>query len=456
MRALISDRDYEKLSAYIDGQLSSRERGKFEEQLRARADLRAALEDMQRMRAVLRQAPRRRAPRNFTLTPAMVGERKPRTSPWAGLIPVMSLTSALAALALVVILAVQLAPGAQPQTVAMQVPQTEAAEAAPAAEAPAAGAASAAEAQSAMRTMPTAPTDAQAESFTPTQTAVEPPAAALPAATSPAELPAVSVEPTQPAAPLPTPTLDPSAMAAAEPTLPPVVNWNGMPSGSAGGMTGLGGGMGGAGDVGLLAGAPFPGAPDGRGKGGGGGGDGSMPPGSVYLPPESVETAPQGGTSTAPDLSASVEGAGPILGVPSAADSGQIIDRQALDATTPEAEPTANPEISATPVVPTPVVSATFVAPTPVVTATSVATATAGAVAVVPENQAPPQIMAAPEQAAAPEDAAASEDAAARGVLGLDPRALLALEIALGAVALAAGAAAFVLWRRRGSPRGRG
>src|SRR5512142_1758722 len=78
MRAQISNRDYEQLSAYIDGQLSPAERRKLEERLRARTDLQVALDEMNRTRSLLRSAPRRRAPRNFTLTPAMVGERGPR------------------------------------------------------------------------------------------------------------------------------------------------------------------------------------------------------------------------------------------------------------------------------------------------------------------------------------------------------------------------------------------
>src|SRR5512142_2990856 len=124
MRAQISNRDYEQLSAYIDGQLSPAERRKLEERLRARTDLQVALDEMNRTRSLLRSAPRRRAPRNFTLTPAMVGERKPR-QPWLlqNLFPVLSFTSALAMLVLVATIVLQLLPGtAGAAPVAMQPP----------------------------------------------------------------------------------------------------------------------------------------------------------------------------------------------------------------------------------------------------------------------------------------------------------------------------------------------
>jgi anti-sigma factor RsiW len=115
MRAHITDRDYENLSAFLDGQLAPSDQKKLEERLRTRPELQQALEELTRTRALLRSAPRRRAPRNFTLTPAMVGERRQaRGGGWfAGLFPTLSFASALATLALVLALAFELLPGSQ-------------------------------------------------------------------------------------------------------------------------------------------------------------------------------------------------------------------------------------------------------------------------------------------------------------------------------------------------------
>jgi hypothetical protein len=128
MRAQLSNRDYENLSAYLDGQLAPGEQNRLEERLKTRPELKQALEEMTRTRAMLRAAPRRRAPRNFTLTPAMVGDHKrARRAGWfTGLFPTLSFASAVATLALILSLAFEFLPSqqaamtAQPETVAMQ------------------------------------------------------------------------------------------------------------------------------------------------------------------------------------------------------------------------------------------------------------------------------------------------------------------------------------------------
>jgi len=102
--------DWEILSAYLDGQLSSREMDKVRQRLEAQPDLQRALDELQRTRAVLRAAPRRRAPRNFTLSPAMVPQRRR----WLSLTPVFSFASALAVVLLVVSFAFTLLPGLNP------------------------------------------------------------------------------------------------------------------------------------------------------------------------------------------------------------------------------------------------------------------------------------------------------------------------------------------------------
>jgi len=96
MTTSITQHEVEVLSAYLDGQLSEKERIRLERDLQRRADLRALLEDLQRTRGLLRSQPIIRAPRNFTLTPQMAGVKvfKPALR---RLVPAMSLVSVMAA-----------------------------------------------------------------------------------------------------------------------------------------------------------------------------------------------------------------------------------------------------------------------------------------------------------------------------------------------------------------------
>ncbi|HSL29189.1 MAG TPA: hypothetical protein VK900_08335 [Anaerolineales bacterium] len=76
-------RDIELLSSYLDGQLKPSEAARLEARLSTDRDLRAVLDDLRSTRSLLRQLPARKAPRNFTLTPKMVGKNPPlpRTYP---------------------------------------------------------------------------------------------------------------------------------------------------------------------------------------------------------------------------------------------------------------------------------------------------------------------------------------------------------------------------------------
>jgi len=103
MTTRISTRDWETLSAYLDGQLTAKERLRLEARLQTRADLRSALEELRRTRAVLRSQPRVRVRRNFTLTPEMVGVRRAQR-PTPRLFPVFGLVSALASVLLIIVL----------------------------------------------------------------------------------------------------------------------------------------------------------------------------------------------------------------------------------------------------------------------------------------------------------------------------------------------------------------
>ena len=70
-------RDIELLSAYLDGQLSSTDSARLETRLKSESDLVAVMDDLRATRNLLRRLPQRRAPRNFTLTPQMVGKNPP-------------------------------------------------------------------------------------------------------------------------------------------------------------------------------------------------------------------------------------------------------------------------------------------------------------------------------------------------------------------------------------------
>ena len=93
-----SFRDVERLSAYLDGELSQAERARLESRLARDAGLSAALDELRATRALLRRTLRRRAPRNFTLTPKMAGLRPPLPNA----VPVLRLASVFATLLLFV------------------------------------------------------------------------------------------------------------------------------------------------------------------------------------------------------------------------------------------------------------------------------------------------------------------------------------------------------------------
>jgi hypothetical protein len=73
----MKQRDIELLSSYLDGQLGSTDSARLEARLRTDPELRSVLQDLRGARSLLRQLPMRKAPRNFTLTPKMVGKNPP-------------------------------------------------------------------------------------------------------------------------------------------------------------------------------------------------------------------------------------------------------------------------------------------------------------------------------------------------------------------------------------------
>lgn len=86
--------DLVRLSASLDGQLSSKELSRLESQIEQNAPFAAILEDLRQARLLLRRTPVRRVPRNFTLNLAMAGIRPPLPR----LVPVFSWASVTAML----------------------------------------------------------------------------------------------------------------------------------------------------------------------------------------------------------------------------------------------------------------------------------------------------------------------------------------------------------------------
>ncbi len=102
MMTRISPKEWETLSAYLDGQLSTNDRIRLEVLLTERPEMYVALEDLRRTRNFLHIQPSLRAPRNFTLSPQLAGIRiKERGSSFA--FPVLGAVSALASILLVLV-----------------------------------------------------------------------------------------------------------------------------------------------------------------------------------------------------------------------------------------------------------------------------------------------------------------------------------------------------------------
>jgi hypothetical protein len=99
----ISNREWEALSAYLDGQLNSRESSRLEIRIKDNLDLQVALEELRITRDLLRSQPELSAPRNFTLNQEMVGLITKKRSPFKAF-PVLSFVSALATVFFVIVL----------------------------------------------------------------------------------------------------------------------------------------------------------------------------------------------------------------------------------------------------------------------------------------------------------------------------------------------------------------
>jgi hypothetical protein len=104
----LTAKQWQLLSAYLDNQLSRDEIDKVDELLQANPESTRALEQLRRAKVMLSSLPSHRNPRNFLVTQEMV--KKPF------LLPVMSVlqySSAISALLLIIVLALDFLPGFQ-------------------------------------------------------------------------------------------------------------------------------------------------------------------------------------------------------------------------------------------------------------------------------------------------------------------------------------------------------
>ena len=98
---MTSSQDFDRLSAYIDNQLSPRERAELEARLAREPELQATLSDLRSTVRAMRLLPMVKPPRRLTLTPAMVGAH-PHREP---LFPALRLGAALSTLILALVVA---------------------------------------------------------------------------------------------------------------------------------------------------------------------------------------------------------------------------------------------------------------------------------------------------------------------------------------------------------------
>jgi hypothetical protein len=99
MKNQITTRDIEQLSAYLDNQLSGKERALLESRLKTNPQLRNELQAINQTRLMLRQLPRHKAPHNYYIKAEAVQRR-----PHLNLAPVFGMVSAVATVLLVVVL----------------------------------------------------------------------------------------------------------------------------------------------------------------------------------------------------------------------------------------------------------------------------------------------------------------------------------------------------------------
>jgi hypothetical protein len=118
MSTAISPQDWQRLSEYLDGQLEQSDRREVEKMLAESVEWRDASQDLKQVRFALHHAPKRRAPRNFTISAAQATAiRKPRKSIWFFRVS-SAFSTALALLFLVLGFSLKALPQAVPMAAA--------------------------------------------------------------------------------------------------------------------------------------------------------------------------------------------------------------------------------------------------------------------------------------------------------------------------------------------------
>jgi hypothetical protein len=129
-KKMSTERREEALSAYIDGELTPRERADLEGALARDPALRAELEEMRQVVGMMKAVPQVRLPRSFTLDPAVYGRTR---QPWLRLYPALRTATVLATLVFVFLFAGNLlvnlsgtaaVPAEEPQMAAMRAAET--------------------------------------------------------------------------------------------------------------------------------------------------------------------------------------------------------------------------------------------------------------------------------------------------------------------------------------------
>ena len=111
---MTSPQDFERLSAYLDHQLSPKEKAGLEARLAHDAELETALDEMRQTVRALRSLPVVKPPRNFTLSPQQAGVRAPSRPVFGALRLATAVAAAGLVLAFVGNLVTSPAPGFRP------------------------------------------------------------------------------------------------------------------------------------------------------------------------------------------------------------------------------------------------------------------------------------------------------------------------------------------------------
>jgi anti-sigma factor RsiW len=105
---MTTSQDFERLSAYLDHQLSPGERADLEARLAREPELRATLRELRLTVRALRALPPVKPPRSFVLTPAQAGATRGRRAP---LFPALRLATAVSFVMFVAVLTADLGGG---------------------------------------------------------------------------------------------------------------------------------------------------------------------------------------------------------------------------------------------------------------------------------------------------------------------------------------------------------